>query len=182
MIDIPVIETERLRLRAPAERDLDAWIAFNRTERTRFVGGPQSPNAIWRGLATYLGHWALRGYGMWAVDLKADDTLCGMVGPWCPGGWPEPEIGWTLLASAEGRGIAREAAEASRAWVYGTLDWTTAISLIDPENTRSITLAERMGARHDGDFTHDEFGFMRIYRHPGPEAIDPAGRLIEGAA
>ncbi|MEM8759939.1 MAG: GNAT family N-acetyltransferase [Pseudomonadota bacterium] len=168
---IPTLETERLVLRAPAEKDFAAWIAFNETERTQFVGGRQAPNAVWRGLAAYLGHWALRGYGMWAVDLRETGEFCGNVGPWYPHGWPEPEIGWTLLGTAEGRGIAQEAALASRDWAYGTLGWTTAISLIDPQNARSIALAERLGAWRDGDFVHDEHGAMGIWRHPEPAAL-----------
>ncbi|MEO1689867.1 MAG: GNAT family N-acetyltransferase, partial [Pseudomonadota bacterium] len=59
------------------------------------------------------------------------------------------------------------------------------ISLIDPENARSIALAERLGARHDGDFTHDEHGFMRLYRHPAPADLagaGAAGAASEGAA
>ncbi|MEL6768531.1 MAG: GNAT family N-acetyltransferase [Pseudomonadota bacterium] len=171
---IPTIETERLVLRAPAEADYAAWLAFNETDRTAFVGGRASPNTVWRGLATYLGHWALRGYGMWAVDLKETGEFCGNVGPWCPQGWPEPEIGWTLTGNAEGKGIAREAALASRAYAYGTLGWTTAISLIDPQNVRSIALAQRLGAWWDGDFVHDEYGTMGVWRHPGPDALEEA--------
>lgn len=169
MIDIPTIETERLILRAPAERDFEDWAAFYESDRTTFVGGRQDRNATWRGLATYLGHWALRGYGMWAVDLRETGEFCGNVGPWNPDGWPEPEVGWTLLGRAEGKGIAREAAVASIDYAYRVLGWTTCISLIDPANHRSIRLAERLGAWHDGDFVHATYGTMRVYRHPGPQ-------------
>ncbi|MEM6422428.1 MAG: GNAT family N-acetyltransferase [Pseudomonadota bacterium] len=168
MIEIPTLETERLILRAPAERDLEDWVAFNQTDRTAYVGGKQDRNETWRGLAQYLGHWMLRGYGMWAVDLKDSGRFCGCVGPWNPEGWPEPEVGWTLLEHAEGKGIAREAAEISIDYAYRVLGWTTCISLIAPENHRSIRLAERLGAWHDGDFQHATYGTMRIYRHPGP--------------
>ena len=67
----------------------------------------------------------------------------GLVGLWFPEGWHEPEIGWILFEGAEGRGIAREAAEAARAHAYGTLGWTTAVSVIHPGNARSIALADR---------------------------------------
>ncbi|MEM6678558.1 MAG: GNAT family N-acetyltransferase [Pseudomonadota bacterium] len=171
--EIPTLETERLILRAPAERDFGPWLDFNASPRTRFVGGHVPRNTVWRGLAAYLGHWALRGYGMWAVDERATGLFCGNIGPWFPEGWPEPEIGWTVMEAAEGRGIAREAAQAARTWAYETLGWTTAISLIDPENTRSIALATRLGAQHERDFEHDEYGVMRIYRHPSPEEAVP---------
>ncbi|MEM9138761.1 MAG: GNAT family N-acetyltransferase, partial [Pseudomonadota bacterium] len=95
----------------------------------------------------------------------------GRVGLWFPDGWPEPEIGWSLTAEGEGRGIAHEAALAARAYAYDTLGWTTAISLISPDNVRSIALAERMGCTREPDFEHAEYGTMGVWRHPGPEAL-----------
>jgi len=163
---IPTLETERLRLRGPEERDIPAWEGFYRSERSAYVGGPLARNLVWRSLASYLGHWAMRGYGYFAVEDRESGTLYGNVGPWFPMGWPEPEIGWTLLGAAEGRGIAHEAALAARAWAYESLRWSTAISLIAPGNTRSARLAERLGARHESDFEHDEYGPMLVYRHP----------------
>ncbi|MEO0992817.1 MAG: GNAT family N-acetyltransferase [Pseudomonadota bacterium] len=170
-LDIPVLETERLRLRAPSEDDMAAEVAFYASERSRFVGGPIGRDLVWRGLAGQLGHWVLRGYGMWAVEEIETGIYCGSVGPWYPDGWPEPEIGWALVDGAEGRGIAREAAEAARRYAYGTLGWTTAISLIDPANARSIALAERMGARFERDYDHPSKGRMAVYRHPAPQDL-----------
>lgn len=169
-LDIPVIETDRLRLRAPSETDLEAEAAFFATERSAFVGGPLMRDEVWRAIASLLGHWVIRGYGFWAVDETATGTYCGRVGLWNPEAWPEPEIGWTLMEAAEGRGIALEAALAARDYAYTTLGWTTAVSSIDPKNTRSAALAERMGARYEYDYTHPRFGVMNIWRHPGPEA------------
>ena len=74
------------------------------------------------------------------------------------------------MEHAEGRGIAREAALASRRYAYDTLGWTTAISLISHDNLRSQALAERLGAVREDDYEHPSYGSMRIYRHPGPEA------------
>ncbi|MEM6489874.1 MAG: GNAT family N-acetyltransferase [Pseudomonadota bacterium] len=168
--DIPVLQTERLTLRAPAERDFQAWVDFYARGDTRYVGGPIHRNVVWRTLAAYLGHWAMRGYGMWAVEERATGTFCGNVGLWFPEGWPEAEIGWTLLDRAVGRGIAFEAAAAAREHAYGALGWDTVISLIDPANARSIRLAERLGATLDGHVTHAQYGRMAVYRHPGPTA------------
>ena len=168
MVDIPTLETERLILRAPREGDLDAEAEFYQSDRSKFVGGPMTRDQVWRAIAGLIGHWHIRGYGFWGVEEKADGAYCGHVGPWFPEGWPEPEIGWTLMARAEGRGIAREAAVAARDYAYNVLGWTTAISLIDPSNDRSIALATRIGAKQDGEFVHQRFGRMQVYRHPGP--------------
>ena len=168
---IPTLETERLILRPARLEDIPHEQAFYQTDRAAFVGGQMHPTLVWRAIAASMGHWTLRGYGPFAVEEKATGIYCGHVGPWFPEGWPEPEISWTIMEAAEGRGIAYEAALTSRAWAYETLGWTTAISLIDPDNTRSIALAERLGAVHDSDFTHVIYGPMQVWRHPSPETL-----------
>ena len=168
---IPVLETERLVLRAPSEEDFEADVVFYASDRSAGVGGPSPRDEVWRKLAATLGHWVLRGYGFWSIDEKATGAYCGRAGSHYPDGWPEPEIGWKLVAEAEGRGIAYEAALAARRYAYETLGWTTAISLIGPGNTRSIALALRLGATRDPDYDHPSYGTMEIYRHPSPEAL-----------
>ena len=170
-LDIPVLETERLTLRAPSIADFEAEAEFYATERSKGVGGPLPRDHVWRGFASLIGHWIIRGYGYWGVEERATGAYCGHVGLWYPEGWPEPEIGWTLMGNAEGRGIAREAAIAARRFAFDTLGWTTAISLIAHDNLRSQVLAERLGAVRENDYEHPSYGSMRIYRHPAPEAI-----------
>ena len=76
------------------------------------------------------------------------------------------------MGPAEGRGLALEAALAARRHAYRTLNWPTAISMIDPGNTRSVRLAERMGCRHDGNFIHVRLGLMQVWRHPAPGDLE----------
>lgn len=168
----PTLETERLLLRRPAPRDVEGFIGLMTSERSRHMGGPKTRAEAWRGFCTELAHWDMRGYGMFAVTMKGDDTCLGLIGPWFPEGWAEHEIGWTLWAAAEGRGIGAEAAQATRSWAYDELGWTTAVSYIAPENGRSRRLAERIGARIDPDAKHN-FGEepVLIYRHPSPEDL-----------
>lgn len=166
---IPRLQTARLILREYRQADFDAFAAFYASERSQFIGGPVTREMAWRGLATHLGHWALRGYGFWAVEDRASGQFCGHVGLWFPEGWPEPEVGWVMMGHAEGRGIAHEAALAARDYAFGPLGWTTAISAIDPGNARSIRLAARMDCQREGDFTHVRLGPMQIWRHPPPQ-------------
>jgi RimJ/RimL family protein N-acetyltransferase len=167
-VTIPHLKTARLLLREYRQSDFEDFAAFYATERSHFIGGPLTREMAWRGLATHLGHWALRGYGFWAVEDKATRQFCGHVGLWYPEGWYEPEVGWVMMHHAEGRGIAQEAALAARSYAYSTLGWTTAVSMIDPANTRSIKLAERLGCRVEGLFDHTRLGPMQIWRHPAP--------------
>ncbi len=167
---IPVIETERLVLRGPEPRDCDGFCAFMTSERSRYAGGVLDRPAAWRAFGVELGHWPLRGCGMWAVTMKGVDTCLGLVGCWYPDGKPERELGWILWEYAEGKGVAFEAAAASRDYAYRELGWDTAVSYIAPENARSIALAERLGAVRDDDADRPSPEDL-VYRHPAPEAL-----------
>lgn len=162
---IPVLETERLVLRGMKPEDFESFAGFYATEASRFVGGPDERHAVWRRMAAYAGCWALRGFGKFVVEDKASGRVAGLVGPWFPEGWPEPEISWTVLPEFQGRGIAAEAAARSLRHAYDELGWTTAISAIAPGNDRSIRLAERLGASYEGDGIVQPYGPHRIYRH-----------------
>lgn len=168
---IPVLVTERLTLRGPRLSDFDAYAAMRAEERMSFVGGPQTRIQAWNHMAGLAGQWLLRGYGRWIVTETGDDTLLGIVGIFHPDYWPEPEIGWTLSAAGEGRGIAREAASATRGYAYGTLGWTTIVSMIAEGNVRSQALARSLGCRPDGTFRSEALGEATIWRHPGPEDL-----------
>ena len=114
-VQIPTLETENLILRAPRASDLDAYTAFNLSERSKGVGGPFTAGQAFQRLSALIGHWSLRGFGRWMVADKETDAPLGVVGPMYPIEWPEPEIAWSVFAEAEGRGIAHEAALAARA-------------------------------------------------------------------
>ncbi|QQA43431.1 GNAT family N-acetyltransferase [Pelagovum pacificum] len=167
---IPTIETDTLRLRAPEDRDLEAYVTYGLSERSRTVGGPFERGESFHRLCAIAGHWQIRGYGRWIVADKITDEPLGVVGPYKPEAWPEPEIAWTVFAEAEGRGVAAEAALAARAFVYDTLGWSTVMSGIDPANVRSVRLAQRLGCTLEGTFETDAYGTLGIWRHPAPDA------------
>ncbi|MEL6233956.1 MAG: GNAT family N-acetyltransferase [Pseudomonadota bacterium] len=162
------LETERLILRRPTRADEAGAVAFYESDRSKFVGGPFKTHIAWSCWAADFGHWDLRGFGSFAVTMKGDDTCLGIVGPYYPATWPEFEIGWLIWPEAEGRGIAYEAARACVDHAFRDLGWETAVSYIDPENARSIALAERLGAvRDDAAPRPDPEDY--VFRHPRPE-------------
>lgn len=120
-----------------------------------------------------MGHWVLRGYGLFFVTLKGSDLAIGMAGPWFPEGWPEQEIGWSLFTdAAAGKGFAAEAARATLAHAFGPMGWKTAVGYIDPANASSIALAERLGAELDeAAATPDPADPTLVYRHPAPGGL-----------
>lgn len=166
----PVIETERLRLRPQRLEDFEPLAALYASGRSAFIGGPLPRAKVWYGFAADTGCWDLRGYGAWSVEEKDTGALVGQVGLNHPPHFAEREIGWILHDGYEGRGYAFEAASAARAYAYGTAGWTTAVSYIDPANTRSIALAERLGARPDPEAPRHHPDDI-VYRHPAPEAL-----------
>lgn len=168
MLIAETLVTERLTLRRPAVRDLDGFVAFMRSQRARYAGGVRNADDAWREFCIDYAHWDLRGYGSYIVTLTGDDIALGIIGPYFPAGWPEPEISWLLWPQAEGRGIAYEAALASRAEAQAKLGWTRPVSYIHEDNVRSIRLAERLGAVLDPGAPTDD-NDTRVYRHPAPE-------------
>lgn len=147
----PVLETPRLLLRVPEERDLDGWAAFLADfETTRFLGGPKVRAEAWRGLATMVGSWQLRGCGFLSVVEKETGTWVGRVGPWSPEDWPGTEVGWGIAKEHQRRGFAVEAATACLDWAFENLGWDPIIHCIDPENVGSIAVAAKLGSRRIG--------------------------------
>ncbi len=168
--DVPTLTTDRLILRAPQFSDLAVWTEFLASDRSEFVGGPQ-PDAgqAWRAFAHFAGMWALRGLGSFVFARKeTPDQPLGHTGPWFPVGWPEHELGWIVWdPSVEGTGLASEAAREARRYAYEVLGWEQPVSYIDPDNARSIALAERLGCVLDQDAAQPDFGKpVLVYRHP----------------
>ena len=168
----PVLETERLILRQPGAQDWPQWRAMLASDRARFIRAGDADDALsWRAFGHVIGHWVLRGWGNFVFTLKGDDTALGMTGPWYPHGWPEKEIGWSVWSEAgEGKGYAFEAASRVIRHAYETLGWDTAVSYIVQDNTRSIALAERLGAVLDPEAATPRDEPCLVYRHPRPGA------------
>lgn len=166
--DTPVLTTDRLILRAPQAGDWSAWRAFALGERSRWIGGPMAaPGQAWRAFGHVIGHWVLRGFGMFVAEARDTGAAIGLVGPWRPDGWPENEIGWSLwTAQAERRGLAHEAALATRDFAARQLGWATAVSYVAPGNDRSAVLAQRLGAMRDPDAAHPGTDPCHVWRHP----------------
>lgn len=168
-LDPPRLETERLILRGFEQRDFPPLADFlTDTTRAAYFGVEPTRARAWRWFALNIGHWALHGYGYFAIELKDSGQTCGITGIWNPLGWPEPELGWVAFAGFEGQGLMAEAASRARLWAYGDLGLTTLTSGIVPGNTRSVALAERLGAVYERTYDNTEMGADMLYRHPAP--------------
>ena len=143
---MPRLETPRLLLREWRETDFEPHAAMCADpEVMRHLGGTLDRAESWRRMAQHAGHWALRGYGRWAVERRDTGEWIGRVGLWYPPDWPGVEVGWTLARGAWGQGYATEAATAAIRWAWTHLDCDRLVSLIEPANTASIRVAQRLG-------------------------------------
>ena len=161
----PILETQRLILRAPGASDTGAMMGFLSEARAQFYGGPLSGVEAWTKYAGYVGQWILRGYGMYAITPKETGATIGMAGPYHPADFPEPEMSWLLTSAAhEGQGYAKEACSAVLAHAFATGPWTTLPSFIDVQNHASRALALALGAVADPD-TASPFEGCETYHH-----------------
>ncbi|WP_165978359.1 GNAT family N-acetyltransferase [Actinomadura darangshiensis] len=145
-----MLETERLILRPLTGDDFDDYAAMMADPQVADglaepVG--RSADDAWRSLAVFIGHREIRGYSHWAVVERATGEFAGRAGPWRPHGFPGLGVGWCLARAHWGKGYATEAARAAIAYCFAGLDADEVISVIRPGNTRSVSVAERIGHR-----------------------------------
>ena len=147
------LETERLILRMWRDTDFEAYAELCADpEVMRYLGGKVFDRTeAWRHMASMIGHWYLRGYGIWAVEEKTTRRFAGRIGCINPEGWPGFEVGWTLKREFWGKGYATEAARRALEYGFNELDKPHVISLIHPENRASIRVAERLGETLEGN-------------------------------
>jgi len=104
--------------------------------------------------------WELRGYGQWSVVEKETGQVIGCVGFYHPERpWPGVDLGWALHRSRWGHGFATEAASAALDWVWQQTRVDRIVSLIAPDDRRSIRIATKIGEhfeRADVDPVHGE--------------------------
>ena len=161
---IPVIESERLLLRPLVFADWPKYFAFLASDRARYMGGPHTEETAWSFFCNDVAQWSLFGHGALMFEDRQTGETMGQVAL-CKGPlFPELELGWFVYDGAEGKGYALEAASALRDWGFATLGVSECVSYIDPDNARSIRLAERLGARLDPEAQAPHPANL-VYRH-----------------
>ena len=148
LIGLPVLETDRLILRAPQASDWPAFRDYRASSRTAYTGGPKKPHVAAEQFASFFGHWVMRGFGRLIAADRASGTPLGHFGPmqWHDNG--EVELTWSLWTpQAEGKGVATEAARAMFGWTFGALGLQSAIAAVHRDNAASHAMARRLGGQ-----------------------------------
>ena len=158
---VPVIETERLVLRLPRISDWPVLEPIFTTDRAIHIGGPMSAEDAWLDFNQLGAGWILRGHGALTICDKTGEVL-GLVLLGHEYGDPQPELGWLLIESAKGRGIATEAARALLPMcrdIYGD----GFASYIADGNDASVRVAEKLGGAKTG--THPLGAHVAVYHY-----------------
>lgn len=152
------LDTPRLVLRTWQDQDLDGFASLMaQPEAARFLSHDRQPmdrTSAWWHMALLVGHWGLRGFGLFVVEERGSGAFVGRVGPWRPEGWPGFEIGWALKREYWGRGYGFEAAQAAGAWAIQQFNPERIVSLIHEDNQRSHALARRLGMAPQERISH----------------------------
>ena len=147
-----ITETDRLRLREFTAADAAALHAV--------LGDPEVMHYSLTGARTlaevedtirdFCEHYRHDGYGLWAVVEKSSAAVIGFCGikPLEVDGIPQVELGYRLARAYWGRGLATEAATAVRDFAFHQLHIRRLVAAIEPANTRSRRVAEKLGMRY----------------------------------
>lgn len=155
----PIFHTSRLLLRPRTLADTDACLAMDSDPMViRLVSGPWSDPAAHRAFIeartrgpypSGLGYWIIcrrdeaTSFLGWVLLIPADGTR------------PEIEIGWRLLRAEWGQGFATEAAAPLLRHAFAKLNLPEVIAEIDPDNSGSQRVAEKLGLRRTGLVSHE---------------------------
>jgi RimJ/RimL family protein N-acetyltransferase len=172
------IESERLVLRRITRDDFDFFACLHATlEVRRYLGNGQpyaaEESRAW--IESLLATYESLHLGQLAVVRKSDGQLVGRCGlsdlvveakaapGTMPRGWFRraqapagidliyaPDLGYALDPASWGHGYATEAARCVFDYARANLSWRRIVSVIHPDNVRSLRVAERSGLRRDG--------------------------------
>jgi RimJ/RimL family protein N-acetyltransferase len=171
------IESERLLLRRITRDDYDFFARLHAMpEVVRYImsGQPRSTEES-RAWVERVAMYPRANLGFLAVVRKSDGRLIGRCGlselvveaKTAPGtilrGWFQrtqapadielletPDLGYTFDPASWGHGYATEAARCVFDYARTNLEWPRIVSVIHPDNVRSLRVAERSGLRRDG--------------------------------
>ncbi len=146
---VPSITTDRLILRGWRAEDFAPYAALVADpESARFIARgarPYNEDQAWAEVCFFIGHWAMRGFGMFVVEDRQTGAFLGRVGALWPHSWPGLELAWALTPQARGAGFATEAAQAALSWIFANTAADDVISIIHHDNAASQRVALRLG-------------------------------------
>jgi len=165
------MRTERLEIRPIDKADVEKIVGLWADPKvTEFMGGPKDPEMI-REYSMELATdpeavFKEEGDRWWSVCLKDSGQWLGKVALLSKEvqETAEIELCYFLLPDAWGQGYASEAATALAEHALSELALESIISLIEPENERSVHVAKRVGMALDQTITRPGGAIRQVYR------------------
>lgn len=176
------VETERLLLRQWGPADFAAFAGMSADpEVMRFFPKPLSEEEShtlaqrWRDSITD------RGWGFWVAEERATGQFVGLIGLHTPIAampfWPCVEVGWRLIPSAWGKGLATEGAQGALRFGFEQLRLSEIVSFTAIVNEKSQAVMERIGMHRAATFSHPLLAAEHplcphfLYRIAGPRDL-----------
>lgn len=162
MAELIELETERLRLRQWLPIDREPFAALNADPSVmEFFPAPLDRAASDAMADRCQSLIAERGWGFWAVEVKAVSQFIGFAGLHIPASElpfsPCVEVGWRLAFPYWGQGFASEAARAAVRAGFELLALPEIVSFTAVGNIRSRAVMERLGMQEDAEtFDHPQ--------------------------
>jgi [ribosomal protein S5]-alanine N-acetyltransferase len=151
--DVSELGAERVRLRPLNVADApDLHAAYGDADSMRFWNATPSRDiaeteARIRQSTSADATW----YAAWAVLAKRDDAFIGMVNYHARQAWNRRlAVGWIQTPGFEGQGHMTEAMRTLLRHCFDGLETRRVEAEIEPDNMRSVRLAERLGFRREG--------------------------------
>lgn len=149
-----ILETERLILREIVESDDEFMLdLLNQPSFIKYIGDrnvrnlEQSRDFI---ETRYRKSYEENGFGLYAVELKEDQTTIGMCGFVKRETLPDADIGFAFLPQFEKKGFAFESASAVMNYGREVLNLQRVLAITSQDNESSVRLLEKLGFRSDG--------------------------------
>ena len=148
-----VAETPRLILRYFTHEDLDDLAPILADPQVMYFSarGVQTRDQTRQFINWMLYSYKKEGFGLYAVIHKKTLQLIGFCGLliWDLKQQQEVEIGYRYATKYWGQGLGTEAAIAVRDYAWNHLHLNRLICIIQPENYRSIRVAEKTGMKYE---------------------------------
>ena len=173
-----MIETYRLLLRLPEAADAQALLEIHMDPEVLEQGlvtltaPPGGIEVARRNIDRILRHWKHYNYGQWSVVDRATGLVIGCVGFFHREEHAETELGWIIRRSCWSKGFATEAARAAIDWAWQATPIDHIVSLIRPDDARSMRVAEKSGQRFEREgiepLNRQRRRIFGLYRPAGP--------------
>lgn len=143
--DVPVLLTERLRLRDWTSSDVEMLGRLHANpEVSRFFSSVRTAPVT---LDEIHASWQRHGFGQWAVADRKTGQFIGSISLAFPGHWPTPEISWVLDPRFWGRGLATEGARVIVDFAFAELEFSELMSVCLLGNKRSERVMQKIGMK-----------------------------------